>query len=78
MSKQKINDIEGRYEYEIQGIKNRLQHLEDGRIYEITGWKQDGNLATNVQKLRKQLNDLLTKIEYQSPSDFDKMDELFE
>ncbi|MGP4069748.1 hypothetical protein [Halobacillus sp. B29] len=77
MSVQRI-DIAKDYDFEIQEIKNRLKYLENGHIYELTKSPQDGSLSTNIQKLRKQLNDLFSKIENQAPSDFEKMDELFE
>jgi len=54
MSEKKV-DITGKYSREIQNIKNKLQQLEDGRIYEKTGAQMDGYLATNIGQLRKMI-----------------------
>jgi hypothetical protein len=62
MENKKI-DIANEYSRELNEIRNILDNLEDGRIYENTGWTQDGYLATNIQKLRKEITHLLTKIQ---------------
>lgn len=53
--------ISDRYSSEISDIKNKLNQLEKGRIYELTGAKMDGHLSTNIEQLRKSINDLLYK-----------------
>lgn len=61
---EKIVDIEKRYSREINDIKYILTCLENNRIYELTGAKGDGSLYTNVSNLRRELNDLLDKVQY--------------
>lgn len=56
-------DLLKEYSREIGEIRYILNNLENGKIYEKTGWIQDGYLATNIQKLRKELVNLLTKIQ---------------
>ncbi|MFZ2537983.1 MAG: hypothetical protein WAX04_03665 [Oscillospiraceae bacterium] len=74
MSDKKV-DITGKYSREIQNIKNKLQQLEDGRIYEKTGAQMDGYLATNIGQLRKMIAELLYKIEYDKDSINDQLSE---
>lgn len=74
MSDKKV-DITGKYSREIQNIKNKLQQLEDGRIYEKTGAQMDGYLATNIGQLRKMIAELLYKIEYDKDSLNDQLSE---
>jgi len=62
MENKKI-DIVSEYSRELNEISYILNNLEDGRIYEKTGWTQDGYLATNIQKLRKEITHLLVKIQ---------------
>lgn len=57
-------DVIKKYEHEILNIKNKLNQLEDGKVYEITNAKMDGYLAKNIEQLRDMLTDLLYKIEY--------------
>lgn len=49
----KAVDIIDRYSSEISDIKNKLNQLEKGRIYELTGAKMDGYLSTNIEQLRE-------------------------
>lgn len=56
-------DIATDYSRELNEISYILNNLENGRIYEKTGWTQDGYLATNIQKLRKEFTNLLIKIQ---------------
>ena len=44
-------------------IGNKLNQLERGRIYELSGATMDGYLATNIDQLRKMIGELLTKIQ---------------
>lgn len=69
----KIVDISEKYNFEILDIKNKLNQLEKGRIYELTGAKMDGYLSTNIEQLRASINDLLYKIEYNKESTDEKI-----
>lgn len=64
----KVVDVSDRYSAEILNIKNKLNQLEKGRVYEITGVKMDGYLFTNIEQLRESINDLLYKIEFNKES----------
>lgn len=57
-------DIVNKYQHEILNIKNKLNQLDKGRVYEISDIKQDGYLSTNVDQLREMISDLIYKIEY--------------
>lgn len=64
MSERKlIYKISEEYSHEINDIKNKLNQLERGRIYELSRVPMDGYLATNIEQLRDMLNDLLNKIQ---------------
>lgn len=67
MSEKKV-DVSQRYRHEILDIKNKLQQLEDGRIYEFTKAQMDGYLSTNIGQLKKMISELLYKIEYDKDS----------
>ena len=54
--------IADEYSHELCEIKNKLAQLES-RIYELSGAQMDGYLATNVEQLRKMINELLSKIQ---------------
>ena len=64
----KVVDVSDRYSAEILNIKNKLNQLEKGRVYELTGAKMDGYLSTNIEQLRESINDLLYKIEFNKES----------
>lgn len=64
----KVVDISDRYSSEISDIKSKLNQLEKGRIYELTGAKMDGHLSTNIEQLRESINDLLYKVEFNKGS----------
>ena len=51
MSEKKI-DITQKYNREILEIKNKLNQLEQGRIYELSRAQMDGYLATNIGQLK--------------------------
>jgi hypothetical protein len=61
-------DIKKKYSHELLDIENRLRDLEQNRIYELSGARMDGYLATNIIKLREKINELIEKIEYDAPS----------
>jgi len=69
--------IADKYGREIEDIANKLRDLENNRIIELTQANMDGSLATNVQQLRKMLNELINKIDNQAPSINDDLDDLF-
>ncbi len=64
----RVVDVSDRYSDEILNIKNKLNQLEKGRVYELTGAKMDGYLSTNIEQLRESINDLLYKIEFNKES----------
>ena len=64
MVREKVVDVKDRYSREIEEIRYILQNLENGRYYENSGAKMDGYLSTNIIKLKKYLNDLINKVEY--------------
>lgn len=53
METSKPTGIKKRYSHEIQDIDNKLRQLESERIYEKSGARMDGYLATNIIELRK-------------------------
>ncbi|MBA4688121.1 MAG: hypothetical protein H2184_13265 [Candidatus Galacturonibacter soehngenii] len=77
MENKKI-DIANEYSRELNEISYILNNLENGRIYEKTGWTQDGYLATNIQKLRKEMTNLLIKIENGEDGDKKRIREALE
>jgi len=68
--------IRNKYSYELNEINYILQNLENGRYYENTGAQSDGYVATRIQKLRKHLEELLDKIEYNEKSVKDELKEV--
>lgn len=71
-------DLERDFSHELNDIGNRLRRMEDGRVYELSGVKMDGYLATNVAKLREAIEDLLLKIEGKKPSTKEMLRQYFE
>lgn len=69
-------DIKKKYSRELEDIDYILRNLENGRYYEKSGAKMDGYLATNIQNLRKNINVLLDKIEYDKESIDDQIAKL--
>ncbi|NFM95324.1 hypothetical protein FDC09_17175, partial [Clostridium botulinum] len=65
---EKILDVKKRYSRELEDIDYILRNLENGRYYENTKAKMDGYLATNVADIRKKVDDLINKIEYNKDS----------
>lgn len=65
---EKVIDIKKRYSRELGEINYILQNLENGRYYENSHAQMDGYLATNISTLRKQIAELLYKIEYNQDS----------
>ncbi|WP_412512604.1 hypothetical protein [Bacillus licheniformis] len=64
-----------RYSHEILDIENKLNDLKNNRIYEITGAKMDGYLATNAEQLREKIHKLLLQIDRDAPSFYEKLSE---
>ncbi|ASN71564.1 hypothetical protein 10S8_8 [uncultured Caudovirales phage] len=64
MSDRKLDyKISAEYSHELNDIRNKLGQLERGRVYELSGAKMDGYLATNIEELREMINQLLGKIQ---------------
>ncbi|SDL23805.1 hypothetical protein [Natronincola ferrireducens] len=70
-------DVRNKYRHEIQDISNKLNQLEQGRIYDNTRARMDGSLATNIEQLRRMLSELIYKIEYDKDSVDDEIAEVF-
>lgn len=77
MAREKVVDVKDRYSREIEEIRYILQNLENGRYYENSGAKMDGYLSTNIIKLKKYLNNLINKVEYNLDSDEDEIVKAF-
>ncbi len=73
----KIVNITDKYSHELLEIKNKLNQLENGRVYELSNAQMDGYLATNVKQLEKMIAKLLYKIEYGKDSVEDQFSEIF-
>lgn len=69
--------ITEKYSREIEDIANKLRDLENNRITEITRADMHGRLSTNIQQLRKMLNELIHKIDNQAPSINDELEDFF-
>ena len=65
--------IEERYTSELADIASRLDKLRNGRVYDLSNVQSDGFIATNVDKLKDQVNKLLGKIQ----NDGQANDEIF-
>lgn len=77
MSTENGNGVVKKYRREINNIENRLKDLEKSRIYELSGSKMDGYLATNINKLRDDFYELLYKIETNEESIEEKLRSVF-
>jgi signal transduction histidine kinase len=73
----KTIDIKKRYSRELEDIDYILRNLENGRYYEKSGAKMDGALETNIANLRKNINDLLNKIEHNQDSISEELAKVF-
>lgn len=72
----KVIDIRGRFAHEISEIEYILQNLENGLITEIhPNASMYGSLPHNVDKLRKELNNLLNRIQYGKDSGSEELGE---
>ncbi len=70
----KLNyDIKERYSYELSGISNKLNQIENNRFYELSKARMDGSIKTNVDRLREMIEDLLNKIQNDEESTSEKM-----
>ena len=50
--------IKEKYSVELNHIQNRLNHLKNGRVYELTNAKMDGYLINNIEKLEHDIYEL--------------------
>ena len=62
MTDKKI-EIRKKYSHELHDIKNKLDQLRNGRVYEISNVKSDGYISTNIDQLEKSIANLLSKVE---------------
>ena len=69
-------DIKKRYSIELNKLSNHLTDLERGHIYEITGTPGTPSCATLADHLRKDIGELLHKIENDEPSVAEKVAEV--
>lgn len=77
MQKEKLGyKISDCYNYELNEIGNKLNQLECGRVYELSGAQMDGYLATNIDQLRKMISKLLWKIENGEDGTDEELDEI--
>lgn len=77
MSEKKV-DVADRYSHELNEIRNKLNQLDKGRVYDISGVQSDGYLSTNIDQLRKMLSRLIYNIEYDGESFHEKLGAYFE
>lgn len=75
--KEKVIDVTQRYSLEIENVNYILRQLKSGRYYENTNIPQDGYLGTHLEKLTKELNGLMNKIEYGLDSDEERLTKEF-
>lgn len=68
-----MNLLKERYSHEILDIQNRLNYLEQGLIAELRGAGPYGSLSNNIQKLRKELNELFSKVVNGTESSTDEL-----
>lgn len=76
--KEKFIDIKTQYSHELSQISNRLNWLEAGLITDLhPRANMYGYLSTNIIQLRKDIGDLLHKIEYGLESIDDEISKAF-
>ncbi|GIN96138.1 hypothetical protein J6TS1_20080 [Siminovitchia terrae] len=73
----KVINIKDRFSQELSNINNILTALENNRYYELTHSKMDGTVSHNANKLRKEISQLLYKIEYDKKSILDEFEDFF-
>lgn len=66
-------DIKKRYSIELNKLSNHLTDLERGHIYELTGTPGTPSCAKLAEHLRKDIGELLHKIENDEPSVAEKV-----
>lgn len=71
-------DVRSKYSREIMEINNKLNQLEKGRVYDITGAQMDGYLSTNIDQLRGMINNLILKIEFNEEGDHARLREAYD
>lgn len=71
-------DVKNKYIREIMDIRNKLNQLEKGRVYDLTKIQTDGYLSTNIHQLKEMLNDLINKIEYDEESANEKLKKVYD
>ena len=77
MNKTKLDyQITECYSLEIKRINEKLEQLEQGRVYELSQVKSDGLLATNIKQLRMMLVDMVCKIQGGEEGSSEKLAEI--
>jgi hypothetical protein len=71
----KLMEISKKYNIEIRKVFEIIDKLEHGRYLEHSGAPMDGGLNFNLEKLKENVNDLLTKVENGLPSETERMSE---
>lgn len=78
MSNKLDYEIPKRYSHELGEIANKLDQLENGRVYELSRATMDGYLATNIKQLRRMIAELLDKIQNDEQGDMERMREMMD
>lgn len=72
-----MSEIKKRFSQELNQIGDKLQQLEEGRVYELTQVRADGSLQHNTQELRTMISELLAKIDTNAPSFEEDLNQYF-
>lgn len=67
------NDFVNKYNLELTEIRNQLQDLKNGKVYEVSGVKSDGYISTEVEQLTNNLVKLLSQIANDEPGALEKI-----
>lgn len=71
-------DIKGKYCYELNEIAEKLQQMEDGRLYGYpNGSNMDGSLQLNIKQLRKMIAELFLKLQKGKDGTEEEMAKMF-
>lgn len=76
MSNKLDYEIPKRYSHELGEIANKLDQLENGRVYELSRAPMDGYLATNIKQLRRMIAELLDKIQNDEQGTSERISEM--
>ena len=76
MSNKLDYEIPKRYSHELGEIANKLDQLENGRVYELSRTTMDEYLATNIKQLRRMIAELLDKIQNDEQGTSERISEM--